>query len=192
MTLFLCPDDIQDDYDRLEHITWAAFKWLLDKGVPAPAIVYPELPRASYVSFLPDSNLFVVAEDNDKGAVKALVFLVRGETGEPNDLAAWSPKSDRLASWFCNAWALGESCLSEFYLAERRQVPTFRSPIEWLRHGRQGLVILDADKARWRVAYSGFEIVAEDVPHGQALRRELTIPPPSILVSQQSFERAAA
>ena len=63
----------------------------------------------------------------------------------------------------------------------------FASPLEWLRAERQGVVILDPERARWRLA--GERLIVGDVDFGRRIRDALRLPEPQIFVET---ERRAA
>ena len=42
--------DIEDRFDRLPSLRWSEFERFLNNGVPARALVYPELPARARVT----------------------------------------------------------------------------------------------------------------------------------------------
>jgi hypothetical protein len=65
----------------------------------------------------------------------------------------------------------------------------WRSPLDWLRQGRRGIVLLRSHAAAYALDDTG-PLMAEDLEHGLELRRLLTRPGPRILV-RRSDRRAA-
>ncbi len=43
-------EDAEEQHASLRDLTWRTYSWLLAKGVPSPALVYPELPRTARCS----------------------------------------------------------------------------------------------------------------------------------------------
>ena len=85
----------------LPPMRWCEFSGLMGEGVPAPALIWPDLPARGSVVFDCREPLFDFAEEvSGEGAVPAFVFLAFDELGEPADLVAWSPRVKRLAAWF--------------------------------------------------------------------------------------------
>jgi len=152
----------------------------------AEALAEPELPALADVVFYDDRPLFDLADEaGDEGAVPAIVFLARDEEGEPLDLVAWSRKTDRLATWHGAVTMLGEDYLAGPRLEEGLRVCA--DPSEWLQAERLGVVILDAKRARWRLADE--DLIVADPAFGRRLRDALRLPEPQIFVERR---RAAA
>ena len=100
--------DVEERFDRLPSLRWSEFDRFLKSGVPARALVYPELPARARVVLFPDRPLFDFAEDvGDDGAAPAFVFLARDEFGDACDLVAWAPGEARVAAWLGRASMLG-------------------------------------------------------------------------------------
>jgi hypothetical protein len=179
---------VEERFDRLGSLRWAEFDPFLKSGVPAPALVYPELPARARVALLRDRPLFEFADDvGEEDAVPAFIFLARNEFGYALDLVAWAPGVERVAAWCGRACLLG---LENFW-APRLDVDGLRvlpTPLEWLRADRKGVVILDAKRARWDL--TGERLVVGDVEFGQRLRRTLRLPDPRIYVDE--IQKAAA
>lgn len=115
------------------------------------------------------------AQGSDVAPAPAIV-IVCYEHGTPVDLLAI-----RLAPFAAASWLGRVAILGEDDIAGQARVRVFRTPIDWLRGGCDGIVILNADVARDRLA--GKEIVAQDVEHGRWLKNALSFPQPRILVS---------
>ncbi len=115
---------------------------------------------------------------NATGAVRAVIIPARDEDDDTRDLAAWSLDDGRVATWCGAVSMLGEDQLS----APRRRagLHVHRNVVEWLRADRNGVVILDAKRARWKLAE---EILAVDDPaFGLRLRAAMRLPEPGIVV----------
>ena len=113
------------------------------------------------------------APQPDESFEPAYIIVARDEFGEPADLIAW--RGDRVASWSARVSILGANnlfaprLLSDALLVEP-------DVLSWLRSGRRGIVIIDADKARWQLATAG-PLQAASIEHGRALRRALSFRP---------------
>jgi hypothetical protein len=87
------------------------------------------------------------------------------------DLVAWEPASFHIASWLGRAFAISEQQIEAPHL---EPLPVWRSPLEWLRAGRRGIVILRPEIAWSRLA--DVPVLAETVEDGLELRRLLSPP----------------
>jgi hypothetical protein len=144
--------------------------------------------HAEAVCFLPGDR-FEFARDlpDASGHCVAVIILARGDCGDTIDLAAWSLDTGALATWRGVATMLGEDRLT----APRLDVDglrVFPGPAEWLRAGRQGVVILDANRARWRL--TGERLIVAESAFGRRLRAALRLPEPQVFV--EADQRAAA
>jgi hypothetical protein len=118
----------------------------------------------------------------DEGFAKALLFLARHENRDPLDIVAWQPLIGYLVPWLGRASVLGAENLRVFHSSPG---PTIRrSPLEWLRHRRHGLVIVDEAKARRFLLDHGGPFCADNRDHGLELERALTFKP-EILVPEE-------
>jgi hypothetical protein len=163
-------------------------------GVAPSVIACPDMMLAASVEFFEDSRfLFKHEIDDPAGATSAFVLLCRDDFGDVIDIAAWSPAMGRLATWHGRAWALDQYRVLTPRISDHGALPILKDPLGWLRAGRNGIVILDPEKAKWQVAYARPTLLAEDVAHGQALRKALTISAPAIFIPPSaSNQRAAA
>jgi hypothetical protein len=171
-------------YIRLPPIQWPEFSRLQSDGATVEALIWPNPPARADVVFHPQRSLFDFADDvGDEDAVSALVFLALGEAGEPEDLVAWTPQPNRLASWHGAAAFLG----AEDLLAPRVGVEgllVHPDPLEWLRAGRSGVVILDPARARWRLA--GEPLIVRGVDFGRKVRASMRLPVPRVFVERRA------
>jgi hypothetical protein len=107
------------------------------------------------------------------------------------DLLAFNP-SNRDQWWLRRGDAdlLGAGALDHLYLDTPLQI--HRTPLNWLRSGAGGVVVLD-----WRTAASRLRsistLIAEDIEHAKEVLNRLQTPLhiPEILVPEISIERAA-
>jgi hypothetical protein len=136
------------------------------------------------VIFRPDRR-FEFSRDvgSSVGAVTAVIIPARDGGGDIVDLAAWNIESGAFGLWRGVASMLGEDWLLSPRVGDALDV--FPTVTEWLRAGRQGVVVVDAKRARWALA--GERIVATDVAFGLRLRDMLALPAAQIFV-----ERAVA
>jgi hypothetical protein len=134
-------------------------------GVAPSDIASPDMVLAASVEFLDDCHfLFVDEIDDPAAATSAFVMLCRDDFGEAIDVAAWSPPTGQLATWLGQAWAIDQYRALAPQISDHGALPIFRNPLSWLRSGRDGIVIIDPEKAKWQIAYLGCTLLAEDVP----------------------------
>jgi hypothetical protein len=111
--------------------------WLRSQGVSDAAL--DDLPHigAAFVEF--DGHLFEEVEDGQR----ALTFVIHGH-GEFIDFAAWQPRTGQLATWRSAGFAIGQEaiCNPATYFAGGA-LRIHRSPLEWLKADRDGIVIAD-------------------------------------------------
>jgi hypothetical protein len=184
-------DEAADRFESLPSLGWAAFKFLLDRGVPAPAIVWPELPASTRVVFHGAQPLFDFEEEVEEDGVPALLFLACDGDGRPCDIVAWSHSLQRVAAYFGATGVLGADDILWFRLTDENALPVHRSPLEWLRADRFGVVIIDPAHAY--VALRDFgPFAAQDEAHGRELRKLFRSREPKIFVPNMFAEGQAA
>jgi hypothetical protein len=164
----------------LPEMDWSTYEWFLRQGVPSPALVYPELPRRASVAFSPDLPIF----DFDENGVSVLVFLARDDTGEPADLVAWSYRNQKVAAHFRAVCVLGANDILALRLTIKAALAVHRTPLGWLRAGRDGVVILDSRCATVVLRDFG-PFSAEDETHGRELQRIFAAAAPTIFVPER-------
>jgi hypothetical protein len=126
-----------------------------------------------------------------RGHVAGAIIPARNECGDLVDLAAWNVDDGELALWRGVASMLGEDQLN----APRIESETlavfavFADVASWLRAGRQGVVIIDPARARWRL--TGERLAVDDVALGRRIRDALRLPEPQIMVASKNARRAA-
>jgi hypothetical protein len=176
--------DIEERFHHLPSLRWSEFERFLKSGVPARALVYPELPARARVVFFPDRPLFDFAEDvGEDGAAPAFVFVARDEFGDACDLVAWAPSEARVAAWLGRASMLGLESLRAPRIMHEGALPVCETPLEWLRAERRAVVILDSTRARWSLFRTN--LIVSDVAYGCRLREALRWPAPQIFVEGQ-------
>ena len=114
------------DLDLSQHpqIEWRQWKWLLDQGVPLNTLM--EMTQVRVVD----------------GAL-AFYEAVSG------DVVLWHPKTGQLESWLGNAFALGEdNIFNAGTYAFDNFLTVHSDPLDWLRGGGHGIVVL-----RWELAF---------------------------------------
>ena len=165
-------------------------------GVNGERLAYPDPLLPAPVAF-DDVGGFGFPDDvRDQSAlVSAFLVVVRDESGAACDLVAWRPQSGQVARYCRTAWALGMGEWPAPLSALRGDgaVTVFATPVEWLASGRRGLVILDAEIARWRLARDGGAIIAHSgAEHGRALERAIAVRPARVLIPRTlTFAKAA-
>ena len=122
------------------------------------------------------------------GHVAGVIIPARDECGDLVDLAAWSVDDGELALWRGDAAMLGEDWINAPRI-ELDALAVFPDVASWLRAGRRGVVIVDPQRARWRLA--GERLAVDDVAFGRRVRDALRLPEPRILVASKNARRAA-
>jgi hypothetical protein len=168
-----------NDPEEARTPSLASINRLMDQGVSLSAINSPWPLHAARVQFDPDagryrplllgSPVFIVAVIAEEGVI---------------DAVAWEPRSGRLASRLGVGAMLGEWALAD-PAAGRTGLPirVWRSPLSWLRAGRQGVVIVDPIRAAHRLA--GLTLAGEDEGHDATLAAQLVVPPPTFASSRK-------
>jgi hypothetical protein len=174
-------------YLQLKPIQWPEYAGLMRLGIPAPAIIWPDLPARAPVIFRHDKPLFEfvadLSADLDHDAVSAMVFLTLDEDRYPVDLVAWATNPYRIASWFGATPFLGAESLFAPRLG-KVGLKVFPTPLEWLKAERDGVVIVDPAEARWRLV--GEQLVVSDGAFGRDLREGLRLPEPRIAIEESA------
>jgi hypothetical protein len=165
---------------KLDYPTESEILWLFEQGVSDTAMLSPTLIRAAKVLFL-DNNTF----DFDGEGIRAVVFE------EGDDLIAWNPKRNLLATWGGVAFALREEAIwnpASCFMGSALRV--HRTPLEWLVANRDGIVIL---QPRFTYAYlRDFRLSFSDRLHAQRVTRWLQPPKPTAEILIEIEERRSA
>ena len=132
---------------------------------------------------------FDFADDVGGERVDALIFLPRNDLGNPCDLTAWTSTRLKLASWFGAAALLGADDILAPRLTIEGALQVHRTPLGWLRAGRDGVVIIDPRRATVELRDFG-PLADEDQAHGLELQQLLRRMEPKIYVPEP-IRRAA-
>ncbi|MDQ0395191.1 hypothetical protein [Labrys monachus] len=157
--------------DRLDQ---RQLNWLRVRGVATQALIEPDPVLTARVAF-DRAGTFDIVTNEEEGA-RALLFLCYDTSGVAADITAWNPRTDRLALWLGAVVGPGEDEILRPRLGA--PLPVYRDPLWWLRNDRRGIVVVDARKARGKLA--GIAMQAEDAVHAAELRCMLTTPSPRI------------
>jgi hypothetical protein len=177
-------EQAEERFNTLQSIRWTTYAWFLAKGVKSEALFYPEIPALADVVFN-EAGTFDFHSDVGEEGTTALVFLARGEDGAPADLVAWSPSPRKLASWQAASSLLGAEEVLAPRLTAEAALAVHRTPLGWLKCGREGVVLVDPRSAA--VALRDFgPFVTESVEHGQELRELFRQREPRIFVRKRA------
>jgi hypothetical protein len=169
----------------------AEIKRFREKGVSVDGLCQPELLARAEVAFSLDCAIFdFVADVGGERGVAAFIFLARDDQGEPCDLVAWAPQVKRLAGWYGSATALGAENIYAPRFDPDRALQVHETPLEWLLHDRNGVVVVDAQGAAPLLRLAE-PLAVETVEYGQKLRRMLEVRLPRIFVANPDMRRAA-
>jgi hypothetical protein len=184
-------DDLLDHLDppshqriiRLAHLHGRNLKQreidrFRELGIPALQLGRPWMVLADRVVF--NGEFFAFADDVGMIGEGVFTIPVFGNAGMI-DIAAWHPKTDRLAVWCGEGFALGEGQIHH-PIPLARGLPVFRSPIGWLRAKRCGIVIIRRNCAR-EILGDVPLLIAEDEQHRSELQDLLGMAGPDVEVS---------
>ncbi len=161
---------------------------LVRQGVPAAALTTPTPIRAGYIVWVAADRFEFEHHVTYGRPERAFLLLVEDSDDAPLDVVAWQPQTGRLGSWLGRAWGLGEGTIYQPRIFSDA-LPVWRTPLEWLRANRCGVVILKPTLAA-RFLGCADPLEAQDISHGYELRQALTIPPPRIVVAVSSVRAA--
>ena len=155
----------------LAYPTTAELEWLFAHGVPSDAMAEPWPIRSVRVVF-DGLHGFDFTRDGEP----AIIFKAE-DRGEELDLIAWQPRTGKLASWHGNTFCLGDLSQIDnpatYFMDGALRVHA--SPLEWLRAGREGIVILRRDFAYAHLRFCP-RILCEDPARAERLERWLQAP----------------
>jgi len=182
-----------DRCDRLRQIDLDRFK---TAGIPIMALVQGKLgqgrclKRANVV--LDSSGRRFELERFSRYHIDAdagFILMALDRDGEPADLVAWRAEpSGFLASWLGRAAMLGAEQLDLSRLGEPLRV--HETPIDWLRDGREGVVVVDPSRAGPMLRDAG-PIVVNSWIHKARLADLMTVKLPRIIVDPAVQAQAA-
>ena len=145
------------------------------KGVEQAALRYPQPLRANGIVYRSDGSFEFAIDTGHRRITQAFTILATTTFGAV-DIVAWQPETNQIASWLNRAFALGEEQIWAPRLGDE-PLPIWRTPLNWLRAGRKGIVILRPEVACLQLdCVSG--VCAEDFAHAEALERILFPPKP--------------
>lgn len=111
--------------------------WLLAQGVSVMSMVRP-CPMMIAKGTIAADGLFEHADEGDRW----LAFQ------EAEDIVFWQPRLCATTSWCGRAFAVGEDVIDDpATYAFDCALNIFASPLDWLRAGRDGIVVLDWPRA---------------------------------------------
>lgn len=132
--------------------------WLLRQGISPKALLQPTPVGATRVKFL--DGTFDVAETG----LGALTFRIANVEGRGIDLAAWSPRTEEIGSWYGRAFCLGQDQIDNpatYFSGDALRV--HRTPLDWLKANRDGICIIRPDRTHAmlrhvpRVSFADFD-----------------------------------
>ena len=113
-------------------------------------------------------------------AVAAIVLAAPDELGQLTDLAAWEPETGRMALLLGRVSMLGQDNLYGWRLCE--PLLMHDTPLEWLMAGREGVFVIDPERAS--PLLRAVEPLGVQSPEfGRQIQAALTIRAPRILVA---------
>lgn len=110
----------------------------------------------------------------------AFITPIHDSEGCLVDLVAWDLQGKRLGTWLGFGWALGQRSVLHPRLS--KGLPVHRTPLNWMRAGAKGIVILNTRLAHSYLVDAG-PLIAEDAKHRLELAAALAQPLPRILVA---------
>jgi hypothetical protein len=180
------------EYARCGYLRRSDIDRLIGAGVPPMALHYDGdgaglTVARDRVVFL-DGGRFEFARylRDAASATSALVIPCRDEAGEIDDLVAW--RGEQVATWLGRVSMIGQHCIYQPRLSE--PLVAHETPLDWLRTGRHGVVVIAPQGAAPLLNLSA-PIGVESPIYGHRLRSALTIPSPRIVVAEKPISRAA-
>lgn len=135
-----------------------------------------------------DGPVFYFADEIELVGESAFTLAVISDIGFV-DIVAWHPASGRQALWKGHGFALGERQINNPDPA-KKGLAVYRSPMDWLRAGRSGIVIFRNDHTCQLLAHLPV-LFAEDTEHQLELQK--IFPPdqggPEILLRENAADR---
>ena len=147
-----------------------ALRWLLDQGVPFHSL---NAVKGAWVKF--DGTIFDFDADGER-----VLILRCDDRGETIDLAAWSARGDKLATWRSSAFCLGDvdQCFNPATWFAGGGLRVHRGPLEWLCADRDGIVILRPAFC-WGHLRHVPRVICADTMQAEWVKRQMR--PPKIL-----------
>ena len=157
--------------------------WFAARGIPATVLAFSpagdiDMVLQDHVEWRDDGVTFEFSDDGDH----ALTFLARDRFGRVQDVVAWSPKSDCVATWAGRACMIGADQLDAAQ-PEPAGLMVCETVLQWLQARRMAVVILDARRAL--PVLLDRPLLTANLDHGRSLRDALTRALPPVLVPKQ-------
>jgi hypothetical protein len=159
--------------------------WFTARGVPATTLAFSpagdlDLLLQDRIEWGDDGATFDFSDDGDD----VLTFLVRDRFGHVQDIVAWSPKSDCVATWTGRASMIGADQLDAMQ-PDAAGLLVCETVLQWLQARRMGVVILDPKRALPSLLLNR-PLLASSLDHGRTLRGALECALPPVLVPKES------
>ena len=175
-------------FDALPPINQPLIAYLIDQGVPPVAGIAGQSDALKRVSGQIGPDGWFDPDDDGSGHVAILVCAF---PADPVDVAVWQPRSPRLGSYFGWAFALGEDQIDNLATyAFDDGLTVHRTPLDWLRAGRRGIVIMRPEQTPIRLRHVP-KLIAADLGHGRQLSKLITPRLPEIYVRTRERQAAA-
>lgn len=138
-----------------------------------------------------DGPVFYFADEIGLVGEKAFTIAVISDVGFI-DIVAWDPATGRQSLWKGHGFALGERQINNPD-PSKVGLSIYRSPMDWLRQGRSGIVIFRREFARKLLSHLPI-LLAEDNDHQDELQQIFVRGRgyPSILLQQRTAEKEVA
>jgi hypothetical protein len=183
----LTPERVAGTFHAHASLTDRERRELERQGVPAEAC---ERIRGGYV--IRCGSQFEMEQHAKQGRPeRAFLFLVADVHGAPADIVAWQPATSWLGTWRGLAWALNQECIYRPRLDEHGALKVHPTPLEWLRDGCRGIVLIRPSLAAAHLGDAG-PLLVDNAEFGARLRAALTRPAPRILVTMPGASRCGA
>jgi hypothetical protein len=110
-----------------------------EQGVAAINLFKAWSTQVDWVDF--NGEYFEFADEGGDGGDQVFTMSVISTKGLI-DAIAWHPTTGRLAAWLGIGFALGEYRIGDHLETDATALAVFRSPLDWLRAGCEGIVIV--------------------------------------------------
>jgi hypothetical protein len=163
-------------------------EWFSARGVPATVLAFS--PAGEVDMLLQgciewrDDGLFDYAD----GDANALTFPVRDRYGYAQDVVAWCPRTDTLATWTGRACMIGADQIDAM-TPDAAGLMVCETVLQWLQARRMAVVILDIRRALPLLLDR--PLLAASIDHGGSLRAALTRALPPVLVPETAIGEMA-
>jgi hypothetical protein len=170
-------------HDRLPALKAEQTRWLIREGVPSQSLVVPDPLRRGCVVFMPAGRFeFEPDYRGDQTATETVLLLAYAADGVPDDLCAWCPRSGRLAAWLGRCPWVGDPFAPR--CSDRLALAVFESPLQWLRAGRDGVVLIENSPGLARQLDGAGPLQAQSRDHARRLEKVLTAKAPKVFTQK--------